>query len=233
MDTVTTTPTPNSTAAAAQVAAANAAQAETRTETTETAANALTGDFETFLQLLTTQMQNQDPQDPLDSTQFVSQLASFSAVEQQIATNTKLDALIGAMNANAAGQMASWVGTEVQSTAATAFSGDPIDVYYALPEGSANGQILVKSQGGAQIAALPVEAGSTRITWDGKGSDGLTAADGTYTFEFEGFDRSQSIGKGPAETFSPVSEVRLVDDALTLVFDDGTRLAADAVKAVR
>ncbi len=48
-------------------------------------------DFQTFLKLLTAQMRNQDPLEPLDATQFVAQLASFSSVEQQIETNAKLD----------------------------------------------------------------------------------------------------------------------------------------------
>ena len=63
---------------------------------TETAAADLASDFDTFLQLLTTQLKNQDPSKPFDSTEFVGQLASFSAVEQQIATNSKLDALVAA-----------------------------------------------------------------------------------------------------------------------------------------
>lgn len=55
------------------------------------ATNSLNGDFETFLRLLTTQLQNQDPLDPTNSTEFVAQLANFSSVEQQVQTNTKLE----------------------------------------------------------------------------------------------------------------------------------------------
>ena len=50
-------------------------------------------DFQTFLKLLTAQMRHQDPLEPLDSTQFVAQLAAFSSVEQQIETNTKLETI--------------------------------------------------------------------------------------------------------------------------------------------
>ena len=59
-----------------------------------------TTDFETFLTLLTTQMRNQDPLNPMESTQFVEQLATFTSVEQQIETNTKLDNLTAALTAN-------------------------------------------------------------------------------------------------------------------------------------
>lgn len=51
-------------------------------------------DYNSFLKLLVTQAQNQDPTNPQDSTQYLSQLASFSAVEQQTQTNAKLDALL-------------------------------------------------------------------------------------------------------------------------------------------
>ena len=57
------------------------------------AANELAGDFETFLSLLTAQLRNQDPLKPMESTEFVAQLASFSAVEQQVRTNDRLDEL--------------------------------------------------------------------------------------------------------------------------------------------
>ena len=53
-----------------------------------------TVDYNGFLQLLIAQLKNQDPTQPTDSTQFVSQLASFSAVEQQVQTNSKLDSLL-------------------------------------------------------------------------------------------------------------------------------------------
>ena len=66
------------------------------TAATDQSAAAAAADFETFLSLLTTQLRNQDPLKPLDSTEFVAQLASFSAVEQQINTNAKLDAITNA-----------------------------------------------------------------------------------------------------------------------------------------
>ena len=225
-----TTPTAASASAAQQPVAS---ASDTAAAATEGTSNALSSDFETFLKLLTAQMKNQDPQEPLDSTQFVSQLASFSAVEQQISTNQKLDDLIGAMNANAAGQMSSWIGATVQSPAAAEFSGEPIEVHYKVPADATYGRVIVTSEGGKEIATLPVEVGSTSIIWDGKGSDKVTAANGNYTFEIEGFDATKSVGKAPAETFSTVSEVRLLDGSLKLVFPDGTQLDSNEVVALR
>lgn len=64
-----------------------------------------TVDYESFLKLLIAQLKNQDPTKPMDSTQFVSQLASFSAVEQQVATNTRLDQLLASASLAQAGPM--------------------------------------------------------------------------------------------------------------------------------
>src|SRR5262245_5020437 len=59
-----------------------------------TARQTLSGNFDTFLRLLTTQLQNQDPLEPMDATKFTEQLVSYSQVEQQISTNDKLKSLI-------------------------------------------------------------------------------------------------------------------------------------------
>jgi flagellar basal-body rod modification protein FlgD len=62
-------------------------------------------DYNSFLQLLIAQMKNQDPLNPVNSTEYVSQLASFSTVEQAIQTNTKLDNLLGSMTLAQAGSV--------------------------------------------------------------------------------------------------------------------------------
>ena len=228
--------TPNVAGPTAQQQASLQAVADAAAETEDSSGNdasALTADFETFLTLLTTQMRNQDPQNPMESTEFIAQLASFSAVEQQISTNEKLDSLISEMSQNSTGQMAAWVGTEVKSTAAAAFDGEPMDVYFDLPEGSIAGQVIVSTDTGREVGRISVEPGTTSLSWDGKGSDGVTVADGDYIFEAEGFDAEASLGRQPAETFSKVAEVRIGDDGLMLRFADGTDLAANDVQAIR
>lgn len=84
----------------APTSAATATQQETQASSSSTGASSL--NYDAFLKLLTAQMKFQDPTKPMDSTQFVAQLASFSNVEQAIKTNTKLDALITSMALNQA-----------------------------------------------------------------------------------------------------------------------------------
>src|SRR5580692_10550111 len=102
----TTTPTSSSTSNAASTAAA----------ATTASTQQLTGNFDTFLQLLTTQLQNQDPLNPMDSNQFTQQLVEFSQVEQQINTNTNLQSLISLTGANAGAGAVSYLGKDVTIT---------------------------------------------------------------------------------------------------------------------
>ena len=84
--------------------------------TQSAATQQLTGNFDTFLQLLTTQLQNQDPLNPMDSSQFTQQLVSFSQVEQQINTNSNLQNLISLTGANAGAGAVSYLGKDVTIT---------------------------------------------------------------------------------------------------------------------
>lgn len=83
---------------ATQNAGIGASSQSSNTTTSSTNATAPNADYNTFIKLLVAQMKNQDPTKPMDSTEFVSQLASFSAVEQQTQTNTKLDKMNSSLN---------------------------------------------------------------------------------------------------------------------------------------
>lgn len=83
---------------ATQNAGIGASSQSSNTNTSSTNATAPNADYNTFIKLLVAQMKNQDPTKPMDSTEFVSQLASFSAVEQQTQTNTKLDKMNSSLN---------------------------------------------------------------------------------------------------------------------------------------
>ncbi|GIL00208.1 MAG: flagellar basal body rod modification protein FlgD [Alphaproteobacteria bacterium] len=91
--------------------AAIAARSSFNTTASTPAAN-VTADYDTFLQLLVTQLQNQDPLNPTDNAEFIAQLASFSAVEQQTQTNAKLDLMLTYLNI---GEGAALIGKQITS----------------------------------------------------------------------------------------------------------------------
>ncbi|WP_127078152.1 flagellar hook assembly protein FlgD [Rhodomicrobium lacus] len=100
------------------VPATTSSTATTSNESTSTSSTSKTStlDYNSFLQLLVAQLQNQDPTDPTDPTQFISQLASFSSVEQLVNANSRLDTLL---TQNAISQGASLIGKTVTSADGT------------------------------------------------------------------------------------------------------------------
>src|SRR5262245_48791469 len=93
-----------------------ASSAKTNAANSSNALGKLSEDFNNFLTLLTTQLKNQDPLSPMDSTEFTQQLVAFTGVEQQINTNTKLDQLIKLDKAGLMTSAASYIGTEIEAT---------------------------------------------------------------------------------------------------------------------
>ena len=96
--------------------------------TTPAATSEISSDFETFLRMLTVQMQNQDPLNPVDSSDYAVQLATFSGVEQQVLTNDLLRGLAAQNGTAGLAQMASWVGMEARAVGPAYFDGAPITV---------------------------------------------------------------------------------------------------------
>lgn len=167
------------TATATTAAASGTASAGTR----------LGGDLNTFLTLLTTQLQNQDPTDPLDTNQMTNQLVQFASVEQQIAMNQNLTSMLSLQQA-------------AQLTAAAPMIGRRIEVasdQLALQDGSA--EIRLPAAGTARTAEVAVTdasgrtlrtqtvtlgSGATSWTWDGRDAAGTRQADGAYRVQVTG-----------------------------------------------
>lgn len=177
------------------------------TTTTQAASDRtrLSDNYDTFLVLLTAQLQNQDPLAPMDSTQFTQQLVQYSQVEQQIRTNEQLEGLVGQYQAASAGAALSYLGKDAIIEAdETYLAGGEANWAYRLPSNADSLTINVKDSTGRTIyttTTAPRTGGEHLFTWDGKKTDGSTAADGVYTLEIE------AIGDD-GEEMTPVVSVR-------------------------
>jgi flagellar basal-body rod modification protein FlgD len=159
------------------LSAANAAQTtDSRTR--------LSDNYDTFLILLTAQLQNQDPLAPMDSTQFTQQLVQFSQVEQQIRTNEQLGGLVSQYQAASAGAALSYLGKDAIIEAdETYLAGGEAAWAYRLPENATTMTISVRDMQGRTVyetTTAPRTGGEHLFTWDGEKTDGTTAADGVY-----------------------------------------------------
>jgi flagellar basal-body rod modification protein FlgD len=197
------------------------------------AATTAAGDFQTFLTLLTAQMRNQDPLKPMESTEFVAQLASFSSVEQQIRTNDRLDSIAEALGGGGHAGLAQWIGREVRAPVAAHFQGAPVDVEVA-PAADADRAVLVVRNAFDQIVARrSVAPGESRLAWDGQNALGEVQGHGTYRFELESYRGDALIATTPGHVFAPVTEVRLDGGAARLILGGGEAIGVEDVTAVR
>jgi flagellar basal-body rod modification protein FlgD len=162
----------------------SATSAATTTATTSTAAQTLSSNFQTFLTLLTTQLQNQDPLSPMDSNEFTQQLVMYSQVEQQIDTNSKLDSLISLGTTQTNSYAMSYLGKSVVLTDGQAsLSNGEAGWTYGLGSDASTTTLTVTNSSGKVVytASGETAAGTHDFSWDGTDSSGDQLADGAYT----------------------------------------------------
>jgi len=159
------------------------AVASTTTSNTANAQKTLSGNYETFLRLLTTQLQNQDPLEPLDATKFTEQLVSYSQVEQQIATNKNIETLVSATRSAASATAVSFLGRNALTAGpASELMGGEARWTYRLPSTANSLQVRITDLAGTPVRTLstPATAGTHDIVWDGQDNAGNTMPAGTY-----------------------------------------------------
>jgi flagellar basal-body rod modification protein FlgD len=190
-------------------------------------------DFQTFLTLLTSQLRNQDPLKPMESTEFVAQLASFSAVEQQIRGNDRLDRIIEALTGGSAAGLAEWIGREVRAPVAANYQGMPVEVEIDADPQAETALLVVRNAFDQVVARQPVDPQLASVRWEGTGTGGEPQPHGAYSFALESYRGEELLASEPGRVFAPVAEVRLADGGAELVLEGGERTPIDAVTAVR
>jgi flagellar basal-body rod modification protein FlgD len=214
-------------------AATPATQTAVKSEPKSTGAMSAGSDFQTFLTLLTAQMRNQDPLKPMDSTEFVAQLASFSSVEQQVRTNDQLEQIFTAMSGGSSAGIAQWIGREVRAPAAANFQGIPVEVEIDPASGADSATLVVRNAFDQVVARRAIEPDATLAIWDGQNAVGETQPNGSYRFEIESYAGETLLGTAKGRVFSPVTEVQIVNGVPNLVLEGGDSIAVDSVTAVR
>ena len=194
----------------------------------------LADNFDTFLTLLTTQLQHQDPLEPMDANQFTEQLVQFSQVEQSITSNKHLEQLLAMVSTNSTGEAVSYLGKNIEASGKTAMlKNGKAEWRYQLPGVSENTTITVTNDAGKLVYATTgaTDAGSHGFTWDGKDRQGNTLPEGAYTIAFNAAnDQGEEM---MVETFVSglVNSVRNDGDGVVLMLDD-VSIPATSVRKV-
>lgn len=184
-------------------AASSSSSSSTASQTGANALDSLSSNFGDFLNLLMTQLQNQDPTSPLDTNQFTSELVQFSSVEQQIDTNTSLTKLIQLTQAGEIMQSSAMTGKQVTvSSTQVPLQNGQGTIQFSTPSAEPV-QISILDAQGNQIAGTTMTstAGTNTWTWNGANSSGSTEPDGAYTFTVT------ATGTGGTTTTLPTSVV--------------------------
>ena len=199
----------------------------------QSSAAALSSDFETFLLMLTTQMQNQDPLNPVESEDFAVQLATFSGVEQQVRTNQLLENLAGGMGVTGLAQLAGWVGMDARVVAPVSFDGTPVELSISAAPGSDGAQLIVLDAFGNEVGRETVPLGQETITWAGVGNSGQPLPEGTYAPQLASISQGEVTTVAPVPHYARISEARQGLDGIELVIEGGTVVPSDQVTALR
>lgn len=157
----------------------------TKTKTDATSAQTqLSSDINFFLKMLTTQLKNQDPTQPLDTNQFTQQIAQYSGVQQQVNTNLNLEKLVKAYSQSSITTAVGYIGKEVESKGNTGtVIGGQGAFSYMLPTAANSVTLTIKNASGGVVFSGKgdVKAGRNIVVWDGINSvTGKREPDGTY-----------------------------------------------------
>jgi flagellar basal-body rod modification protein FlgD len=184
--------------------------------------------FDTFLNILTTQLKNQNPMDPLDTNQFTQQLVQFTGVEQQLKTNEFLESLMLSSQNTAKSDAVAYIGKEVTSSGRSGELTDSKPVFwaYSADANAANATVTIKDSKGQVVYSEtgPLKIGPGTFRWDGKGSDGNMKPNGVYTVDIKGKDANGKDVKISTASIGVVTAVDFTGDVPVLTV--GTRQVA-------
>jgi flagellar basal-body rod modification protein FlgD len=215
------------------------ATATSTTPTTGTTAAAgvdntmIASNFTTFLQLLTTQLQNQNPLDPLDTNQFTQQLVQFAQVEQQMKSNDQLTTLVSLDKTAQATTALAYVGANVVVDGSTTNLASGQANWTLNVSKPATASVVIKDASGqtAYSGSFAVNPGNQAFSWDGHGNDGKLWPDGNYTMSVSAVDASKQPVDISTQVTSVVDSVDLSQDP-PLLSINGQNYTMDKIKQI-
>jgi flagellar basal-body rod modification protein FlgD len=191
-------------------------------------------DLNKFLNLLVTQLQNQDPLEPLDANAFTQQLVQFASVEQQIYQNGHLEDLLAAERESQTASVVAYLDrtVEVEGSELPLVDGAAKAAYF-LPAATKETSIVLRDDAGREVMSLQgaTEPGRHEFSWDGTDGFGTRLPDGLYTLEVSGQDRAGNAVAAGTSVFGRVGGVA-VDDQGPLLLAGDLRIRLGDVVAV-
>jgi flagellar basal-body rod modification protein FlgD len=189
------------------------------------ASSQIAGNFQSFLTLLTTQLQNQNPLDPLDTNQFTQQLVEFAGVQQQLNTNDSLATLVSLQQTAQSTQALGFVGkTAVVNGSTAGLTNGSATWELSIPTNSTLNVTIASSTGQTVFSgSYAVTAGNNQpFVWNGQGSDGTQYSSGNYTMTATAKDSSNNTVAVTTQVQGVVNSVDLTQSPPLLSINGST-----------
>lgn len=203
---------------------------------TQAATAGLADNYDTFLTLLTEQLQNQDPLSPLKSEEFVNQLVQFSGVEQQIASTDALQSLLSLNAATARMSAVDYIGKVATASTDQSFLKDGRAGWsYGLPREAAQVDLVIYDKDGSRITTIQGETGQGphSFSWDGTDDAGAVQPDGTYRLQVVAKDAQGDTIDAPVRTEGVVDAVDMTGEEVIVQIGGGVTVPASQIIALR
>jgi flagellar basal-body rod modification protein FlgD len=200
----------------------------------ETASSKLGADFNMFLKMLTAQMQNQDPLDPMDTAQYTQQLVQYSQVEQSITQTATLKSMLAAMGTQNLTQASSLIGRQVETGSATSglSAATPAQWTWSAPREVASMTATFTDSNGRVVDTRTLTGGASAgsLVWDGTTATGLKKDAGNYTLAIKGVDAAGNTVEVTPHAVGKVSDVQLANGNVQVTINGMTVDAANLVR---
>jgi len=183
-------------------------------------ATEIASNFTQFLTLLTTQLKNQNPLDPMDTNQFTQQLVQFAGVEQQLKTNDRLDNILTASQSASSASATSYIGKTVTADGSTSQLSSGSAAWTLTPSRAASKAVISILDSKNNVVATQttsLAAGAQTYTWNGKSSAGLTSANGNYSIKVSATDATGAAVSVDTSLSGTVDEVDLSGTSPVLI----------------
>lgn len=206
----------------------------------DTSRKSIADNFDTFLSILTTQLKNQNPLEPLDTNQFTQQLVQFTGVEQQLKTNEFLEAMLAGGQSDAvlmstlANQAVNLIGkTVVAGSSAAKLENGNASWTYTLGADAPATQVTIRDASGAIVygGQQALKAGQGNFEWDGKDQSGLSFPDGVYSITIDARTDTGAPVTALTQVRGVVESADMTGDQPVLMVN-GARVYLDAVLSV-
>lgn len=204
-------------------------------QTTALSRAKLSENFDTFLTLLTAQLSNQDPLNPVDSAAFTQQLVQYSQVEQQIETNDQLKSLLAQAGVSNGAAAVAYIGKNaVLNSDIARLSGGAATWGYDVTGAQGDVRLVLQDASGKPVFSrtVPAQSGPQTFSWDGKDSSGRLLGDGAYRLVIGAEDGDGESITAAMSVFETITGIDFSGGSPNLVTTSGAR-PFDSIRTIR